>query len=153
MISLRTELTNRLRIFTGATNTSSGSIGIIPQPNAGDNTKFLRGDGTWDIASGSSFTVVPTITNNFTASVNTEIPCDVTINSITITFPNTVSHGDKIRVIHISGNIVSNPVTINPNGISINGSTSPILINFTGAVFEVTYYAPLNEWIITYSSY
>lgn len=41
--------------FTGASASSNGSRGIVPLPQAGDNTKFLRGDGTWaEVSSGGS---------------------------------------------------------------------------------------------------
>lgn len=33
--------------FTGATSAVAGSNGLVPAPSAGDNSKFLRGDGTW----------------------------------------------------------------------------------------------------------
>lgn len=33
--------------FTGATATEDGKHGLVPAPQAGDNTKFLKGDGTW----------------------------------------------------------------------------------------------------------
>ena len=33
--------------FTGATDSTNGAHGLVPQPNAGDEEKFLRGDGTW----------------------------------------------------------------------------------------------------------
>lgn len=38
--------------FTGATATTAGEHGLVPAPQAGDNTKFLKGDGTWDTAGG-----------------------------------------------------------------------------------------------------
>jgi len=34
----------------GATSSAAGAKGLVPQPAAGDNTKFLRGDGTWQVA-------------------------------------------------------------------------------------------------------
>lgn len=34
-------------IFVGATSSAPGSKGLVPQPQAGDNTKYLKGDGTW----------------------------------------------------------------------------------------------------------
>lgn len=34
-------------IFVGATSAAPGSKGLVPQPQAGDQEKFLRGDGTW----------------------------------------------------------------------------------------------------------
>lgn len=33
--------------MVGATATSAGEAGYVPSPQSGDNTKFLRGDGTW----------------------------------------------------------------------------------------------------------
>lgn len=38
-------------IFVGATSAIPGSKGLIPAPQAGDDTKFLSGDGTWKAAS------------------------------------------------------------------------------------------------------
>lgn len=34
-------------IMMGATNTYAGQSGLVPAPAAGDNKKFLRGDGEW----------------------------------------------------------------------------------------------------------
>ena len=35
-------------VFTGATITDNGTIGLVTAPNIGDQDKFLRGDGTWN---------------------------------------------------------------------------------------------------------
>ena len=34
-------------VFTGASASSAGSTGLVPQPTAGQNGYYLRGDGTW----------------------------------------------------------------------------------------------------------
>ena len=39
--------------MTGATSSSAGTAGYVPTPAAGDDEKFLRGDGTWADAGGS----------------------------------------------------------------------------------------------------
>lgn len=49
-------------VFTGATSSKAGVIGYVPAPKAGDNTKFLRGDGTW---------VIPTDTNTTYSAATT----------------------------------------------------------------------------------
>lgn len=36
--------------FTGATASAAGTMGLVPQPLAGDQGKVLRGDGTWGSA-------------------------------------------------------------------------------------------------------
>lgn len=38
--------------MTGADGTNAGSAGLVPAPSATDNTKYLRGDGTWQAVSG-----------------------------------------------------------------------------------------------------
>lgn len=38
--------------MTGATSSAAGSSGLVPAPAAGDQEKFLRGDGTWGEVSG-----------------------------------------------------------------------------------------------------
>jgi len=37
-------------VFKPATADAAGSTGLVSQPPAGANTKFLRGDGTWQVA-------------------------------------------------------------------------------------------------------
>lgn len=37
--------------FTGADGTTAGAHGLVPAPAAGDNTKYLAGDGTWKTVS------------------------------------------------------------------------------------------------------
>ncbi len=37
--------------FTGADASTAGAAGLVPAPAAGDNTKYLSGDGTWKPAS------------------------------------------------------------------------------------------------------
>lgn len=37
-------------VMKGATTSTSGNAGLVPAPAAGNHDKFLRGDGTWQIA-------------------------------------------------------------------------------------------------------
>lgn len=43
--------TVNISVMTGATAQASGAIGLVPQPLSADVDKFLRGDGTWQVAS------------------------------------------------------------------------------------------------------
>jgi hypothetical protein len=40
-------LTANAATFTGATSVQGGAAGLVPAPIAGDDEKFLRGDGSW----------------------------------------------------------------------------------------------------------
>lgn len=42
-----TVIMSRIKTMQGATASAAGSAGYAPAPAAGDNEKFLRGDGTW----------------------------------------------------------------------------------------------------------
>ena len=48
--------------FTGATATANGEKGMVPEPKAGDQGKYLRGDGTWatPAGTGSAFVISTT---------------------------------------------------------------------------------------------
>lgn len=47
------DLANKIRgkaddnTFVGASSAAPGSKGLVPQPQAGDDTKYLKGDGSW----------------------------------------------------------------------------------------------------------
>lgn len=40
--------------MTGATNATNGVSGMVPAPSAGDQNKFLKGDGTWGVVDDGS---------------------------------------------------------------------------------------------------
>lgn len=44
------------KAMTGATSSAAGTAGIVPAPAAGDEGKFLKGDGTWAAAGGGGNT-------------------------------------------------------------------------------------------------
>lgn len=46
-------------VFTGATSNTGGLSGLVPAPQAGDESKFLRGDGTW-----SGELILPTVSSS-----------------------------------------------------------------------------------------
>ena len=41
--------------MTAATADAAGTTGLVPAPAAGDNTKFLRGDGTWVVPTNTTY--------------------------------------------------------------------------------------------------
>ena len=45
--SLSTIINTAVGVMTGATAAAAGTSGLVPQPQAGDQDKFLKGDGTW----------------------------------------------------------------------------------------------------------
>lgn len=58
-------------VMGGATASADGSKGLVPAPSAGDNLKFLRGDGTWAAAGGSANIDNKSITQNNDSQIQT----------------------------------------------------------------------------------
>lgn len=58
-------------VMGGATASAGGSKGLVPAPSAGDNLKFLRGDGTWAAAGGSANIDNKSITQNNDSQIQT----------------------------------------------------------------------------------
>ena len=52
----------------GATSSAAGAIGLVPAPAAGNQSSFLRGDGTWVVPTNTTYTFA-TGTTNGTISV------------------------------------------------------------------------------------
>jgi hypothetical protein len=55
-----TQVVAILPSFTGATSSVSGAAGLVPQPVAGDEGKWLRGDGVWAAGGGGGGGGAPT---------------------------------------------------------------------------------------------
>ena len=43
-------------VMKGATSSTAGTSGLVPQPAAGKQTSFLRGDGTWVVPTNTTYT-------------------------------------------------------------------------------------------------
>lgn len=71
--------------FTGTDGTAAGVAGLVPAPATTDAGKFLKADGTWDSAGGSSITVETTpgisTTNPMTQLATTSLVYRVDSNS------------------------------------------------------------------------
>jgi hypothetical protein len=111
-------------VFTGATSTTAGLAGYVPAPAAGDEGKFLRGDGTWaNVTSGLSSIedgITPAV--GFTAGEVLHVSAD----------------GTKVGSsgVVISGNqIVANPSVPTVPNFTVSGQTgSGLWVNASGAV-------------------
>lgn len=68
-------------VFDGATAVAAGSVGDVPAPAAGDENKFLRGDGTWQAVSTGGPT--PTVTDNGDGTYTFDNGVDPAVNLTT----------------------------------------------------------------------
>lgn len=54
--------------MTGATATADGTHGLVPKPSKGDQSKFLRADGTWSIPADTTYNLATTTSNGLMSS-------------------------------------------------------------------------------------
>lgn len=95
---VNTQIESIIGQMTGATDSANGSAGLVPAPAAGDQNKFLRGDGTWVSVSvdGQSFdskvfsTATGTVTlRDFSSATTGQIPQKNSLGVISWVSPST----------------------------------------------------------------
>lgn len=77
----------RLNTMTGADGANAGAKGVVPAPAATDNTKFLKGDGTWaavDALPSQTGQSGKFLTTDGSAASWAEIPTEVDNKSVTL---------------------------------------------------------------------
>ena len=79
--------------MTAATSNTAGAAGIVPAPDAGKQSAFLRGDGTWAVPANTNttYTFANGIAGNFTV-----IPSGGTAQTVSIGKPATAGTADKV---------------------------------------------------------
>lgn len=72
------KISNPTDVFTGATSSVAGTAGLVPAPAAGDDTKFLKGNGTW-----ATVSTTDTKVKNTYAADKTYYPAGMTASTTT----------------------------------------------------------------------
>lgn len=65
-------------VMTGATAEEAGTSGFVPAPAAGDQNKFLRGDGTWAEIEGGSIDTSSFATKEALDTTNANVSANTT---------------------------------------------------------------------------
>lgn len=136
--------------FVGATSAAPGSKGLVPEPQAGDNTKFLSGDCTWQTVpavNNGALTIQQNGTTLDTFTANSSD--DKTVNIQTIT-AETVAPAEEVGAITTNmiadGAVTSEkvdwtafkfPIPDYSNGTSISNSTKTWTAPKCGVVIAV----------------
>ena len=142
----------------GATSSAAGTAGLVPAPVSGENTKFLRGDGTWQTAY-----TLPTASSSTLGGV--KIGTGINVSSGTISLPTASSStlgGVKIGTgISISSGTISlsNATSSTIGGVKVgsnitvsSGTISLTKANANTALFGSTsYFATPSNANITYT--
>ncbi len=122
---------NISNVFTGDSG-SGGVKGLVPAPAAGDATKFLRGDATWQAASGgSSIQNVESISSTNSTDTSNQIVL-LSGASFTLTLHTAVGNtGQVMEIIH-SGTSLTQLYTLNTTSSqTIGGIASGAYVLYT----------------------
>ena len=126
--------------FTGASATQAGDTGLVPAPSAGDQSKFLRGDGTWATVSTSGGT-----TGDYLPLTGGTLTGNLTVNgTISVSTANRATTAENILA--DKGGVVSDADACLTVGVyATNTSTTNLPFATYGTL---TVYKSTQNWII-----
>lgn len=134
--------------FTGATSSTAGAHGLVPAPAAGDEGKFLQGDGTWaTVQSGQTYTAG----NGIDIDANNEISVDTTVVATQTDLSgkqDTLTPGTNIT---ISNNTISASIPIDSaldvsSSNPVENSVVTAALNGKSDKFVIMKYGESNAW-------
>jgi len=136
-------------LTTSTTNSASGTTHThavtFPVTSVNGQT------GAVTVSSGPAWQAVQA--TGFTAAVNSAYPVNTTSAAITVTFPASASAGNEITLVDYAGTWDTNGVTLNPNGLRINGLTSNQVLQKTERGGITFVYIDTTQGWIAYSGY
>ena len=117
------DTTATIAAMTGASSSTAGKAGLVPKPAAGDQSKFLRADGTWVVPSNTDTKVTQSISSDTTGKTYPLIFSYYEVGSTTTT-AQTVSRKDTIYATPKDGSITATNFIGNINGFAFPTAAS-----------------------------
>ena len=117
------DTTATIAAMTGASSSTAGKAGLVPKPAAGDQSKFLRADGTWVVPSNTDTKVTQNISSDTTGKTYPLIFSYYEVGSTTTT-AQTVSRKDTIYATPKDGSITATNFIGNINGFAFPTAAS-----------------------------
>lgn len=145
-------LLEELEPFTGATSIRGGTDGLVPAPAAGDEVKFLCGDGTWStVESGSCVldTVCPSVNGGMWYEVANGVPI-VKIYYNGTEYPLGSAEDTELSVVPSPLNVpvggsATATISCNSGGeITVTSLTTGVRVERSGNVITVYYAAGID---------
>lgn len=118
-----TATTATITAMTGASSSTAGKAGLVPKPAAGDQSKFLRADGTWVVPTNTDTKVTQSISSDTTGKTYPLIFSYYEVGSTTTT-AQTVSRKDTIYATPKDGSITATNFIGNINGFAFPAAAS-----------------------------
>jgi len=118
----------------------------------GTTDQFLKTDGSGnlsftDVSEGTSWQSVQT--TGFTAVAGNGYPCNTTSSAFTVTLPASASVGDQVQIVDYAGTFATNNITLDANGLNIEGATLNKILTTNKEGVTITYADATKGWIAT----
>jgi hypothetical protein len=121
-----TQATALLNAMVGATGGSAGTKGLVPAPAAGEQTLYLRGDGTWAAPSGSG---APTTATYVTISTDATLTNERTLAAEASVLTLTDGGAGAAATIGVAANGITNAKFRQGAALSVVGVTGNATAN------------------------
>jgi hypothetical protein len=138
--------TNYVALKAPASIASDLTFTLPASDGASGQALVTNGSGALSFASaGISWQSVQT--SGFTAVAGRAYPCNTTSSAFTVTLPASASAGDTIILLDYAGTFATNSISLNPNGLKINGGTSSKAITTNREAVNLTYIDSTQGWV------
>ena len=133
---------------------AAGSWTMTLPSSAGTSGDVLQTDGTgvasWVAPSGGGgLSWQAAQTSAVAALAGDGYPVNTTSGAITLTLPASPSAGNQVGLVDYAGTFGTNNLTINPNGLNINGSSSNQIVGINRTAIILTYVDATQGWLVT----
>jgi hypothetical protein len=89
-----------------------------------------------------------TKTASFSVTAGTSYFVNTSAVAITATLPSAPTQGDEVRFLDVTGDFDTNNLTVDPDGGSIIGLASDLIVNTERAGFALVYYDATQGWVL-----
>jgi hypothetical protein len=133
---------------------TSGAITLTVPATAGTNTITLPASTGTAITTASTSGIPNTVnwTTVQTSSVSpavagTGYPMNTTAGALTVTLPAAPAAGNIISIVDYAGTAATNNITINPNGLKIQGGTANAVLSTNREAINLVYVDSTQGWL------
>jgi len=119
---------------------TDGTVGQVLQTN---------GSGVLSFATVGGLAWQSVRTSGFTAVASRGYPCNTTSSAFTVTLPASPASGDTIQIADYAGTFATNNLTVNPNGLKIQSSTSNRIFAINRLALTFTYIDSTQGWVLS----
>lgn len=133
-------------------NISSDLLQFLPVDDASIST-----DSTWssdkmntELLAANPMDNVAVTNANYTAGSNERLFTTTSTTSLTITLPPSPAMGDIVEVLDVTGDFDDNNVTLDRNGLKIDGAEENLILDVEKAITVLTYSGSSQGWLVDF---